>query len=334
MKAVAPGKVILSGEHAVVHGRPALVMAVDRYARAVVTPIEEDVIRVRFDGVFDEDSIPTAALPGLKRRLSENYQQFLIGEMGIRHVLSGPAELIFYAVMHAFDESGFILRGGVSIDLSTDLPVASGMGTSAAMLAATLTGLVKALGIEADRETLYRWTLDAEKLQHGHPSGVDPFIAVHGGCVRFQQGEALAIKGPTKPLQLVMTGRPEATTGECVADVSRRFPMTDPIWSQFEQVAADLEQALRMGDHAGLRAAVSANHRLLCRIGVVPARVQRFIASVEAAGGAAKICGAGSITGDNGGIVLVLGEALDVEASGYPSFAVVLDPLGAHIDAS
>jgi len=333
MKAAAPGKIILSGEHAVVHGRPALVMAVDRHARAMVEAIDEDVIRVRFPRVFDEDTMPTAALPGLKKRLSENYQQFLVGEMGIRHVLSGPSELIFYAVMHAIDEGKMPLHGGLSIELSTDLPVASGMGTSAAVLAATLKGVSEVMGMKIDRDALYRWTLDAEKLQHGHPSGVDPFISVHGGCVRFQQGEAFALKGLSKPLMVVLTGTPQATTGECVADVSRRFPGIDPIWNQFEQVTSEMEKALRAGDLSGVKSAVKANHRLLCRIGVVPAPVQKFIESIEATGGAAKVCGAGSITGDAGGAVLVIAADAAVAQSTYPSFAVTLDSAGVRLES-
>ena len=53
--------------------------------------------------------------------------------------------------------------------------------------------------------------------------------------------------------------------------------------------------------------AIKTNHQLLQQIGVVPAQVCEFISGIEAHGGAAKICGAGSVVGDHGGLVFVSG---------------------------
>ena len=49
---------------------------------------------------------------------------------------------------------------------------------------------------------------------------------------------------------------------------------------------------------------IRANHRLLTRIGVVPAALIRFAEQIEQLGGAAKVCGAGAVSGDAGGLIV------------------------------
>ena len=76
------------------------------------------------------------------------------------------------------------------------------------------------------------------------------------------------------------------------------------------------------------------NHRLLTRIGVVPGPVQQFINDVEHGGGAAKICGAGAVAGDKGGVVMVVSDAPPVDLCqryGYELNAVRGEPLGVRI---
>jgi len=73
-----------------------------------------------------------------------------------------------------------------------------------------------------------------------------------------------------------------------------------------------MEDALRKEDSALLWTSIRENHRLLSDIGVVPHRVQHLIAEIENVGGAAKICGAGSVSGDHAGVVWVYGNSLDM----------------------
>ena len=42
----APGSLMISGEHAVLHGRHALVGAVDQRVRVMLTPRADDTIRI------------------------------------------------------------------------------------------------------------------------------------------------------------------------------------------------------------------------------------------------------------------------------------------------
>jgi mevalonate kinase len=83
-----------------------------------------------------------------------------------------------------------------------------------------------------------------------------------------------------------------------------------------------------------MQSLIRENHRLLCRIGVVPQKVQQFVSEVEAAGGAAKVCGAGSVRGDSGGAVLVLADFMPAalaEKYGYNVSPLRGDPLGTRI---
>lgn len=318
MKAHAPGKLILSGEHAVVHGRPALVMAVNRYIYADIRPIPEETIRITFPGFIENDVMAIAELPDLKKRLMKNYNRFLMGDIGIQQVLERPAELLYYAIVHLLDETQQRLENGLHLSLSANLPIGCGMGSSAAISAAVLGGVAEHMRLTLNRDMVFRLTLDVEKLQHGHPSGADPYITVHGGFARFQKGKAHSLSAPKKPMHLALTGVPKSGTGACVARVAQAHPVDDPIWMQFERVTNEFERALRHEAWEDVRDAVRTNHRLLARIGVVPSPVRTFIEEMEAAGGAAKICGAGAIEGGAAGVVLVVeGKNTDAVRSQY-----------------
>ena len=333
MKAVAPGKLILSGEHAVVYGKPAIAMAIDRSAVFELTPQAGDEVSFDLPGIELGESHTVNALRDFKRRIERKYHEFLNGEIGIGYVLAAPADLFRFAFIHSLDGLHRKLDSGLVMKLRSSIPMGCGMGSSAATVLSEIRALGHYLRVDFKPDWYYEYSLEAEKLQHGNPSGVDSYISLHGGCARFQNGEALSMALPRMKMFMVQTGIPESTTGECVMNVERNFK-NSAIWSEFEDVTNAFEEAIQTNNRHKLHWLVRENNRLLTAIGVVPDTVQRFIADIEQWGGSAKVCGAGSVVGEKGGIVLVFADQnpeVLCAKYGYTVSPVRGDPLGTRI---
>ena len=122
----------------------------------------------------------------------------------------------------------------------------------------------------------------------------------------YEQGPRLlrSIDVPTiLGSHMIHTGRPSVSTKDCVHSVMEKHPTTSGIWSELGAVSAAVMAAYNEEDYKNLKTYLPINHQLLCRLGVVPEKVQRFIAIWQNFGGLAKTSGAGSISGNNAGAV-------------------------------
>jgi len=306
-KVRVPGKVILSGEHAVVYGTKALACAIQNYAYAHV----QDTIKAGFRLTIADFSVDQHYTPKQLQQLAlatqARHQAFIQSRLALVQVVANPTEF-FAAALGASEVLDLIKPNhGLHIDLTTDLVVGGGMGSSAALVAAMLGAVFKHLGDPLSKPRLIAKTNQSEHWQHGKSSGLDPFVCINGGLQEYQLGHGQAGNmGGISHSYLVSTGRPQSSTGECVAAVKKRA-LDAGVWQQFSQVEADMLHALEQGSALELNNTVMHNQRLLEAIGVVPAAVSEFIQQVERSGGAAKICGAGSIAGEQGGLVWVVG---------------------------
>lgn len=309
-----PGKLILSGEHAVVYGNPALAMAINCYTETTISGqvhhaeqknILFNLLNLRY---HQEHSLP--ALRRIKQGIQEKYQQFLQGKYGIREVLKEPFELMQFAVTHLIDNRKLSLPHGIEVSTTSNIPVGAGMGSSAAAVVSSMFALAQFSKLEMDLEHCYQLAWEAENMQHGHSSGLDVYLVLHGGCIRFQKNGARESRPvPLRQFILVNTGTPAASTGECVAAVAPLLKDDQGLLAEFAQATNHIDQALQQNHTANLIDHIRHNHQLLVKIGVVPQKIQNFIAEIEKAGGAAKICGAGSVRGETAGAVLVVSDA-------------------------
>jgi mevalonate kinase len=211
--------------------------------------------------------------------------------------------------------------------------VGCGLGSSAASVLSELRAVGHYLRVDFRPDWHMKYSMLAENMQHGRASGLDSYVSFHGGCIRFQDGSGEAIPMPSAPIFVVQTGTPETTTGECVMHV-RDTIGESAIWYDFGAVANEVASVAGKRDLSSMKAAIRENHRLLCKIGVVPEKVQSFIRAIEQDGGAAKICGAGAVRGDQAGIVMVIADKPPLARCaeyGYTVSAVRGDPLGLRV---
>lgn len=330
-KAHAPGKLILSGEHSVLYGAPALAIAVARYTEVWFTPMGPgNSLKTVFANLSEGADYPLKLLSKLKTSLDNRFEQFSRGEISVQDVLTKPDDLAVYTLASLLQDTpthtsavpglGAVgpLPAPGELGSRSDLPIGAGMGSSAAIVAATTVlfeGLLNRPKTPQERLDRVRF---CERLKHGKAGPIDAATVVLGGLVRVLNApdgvDQITLPDSHdlitgKGWYWVLHGRPSCGTGECVSAVATSHGDDTALWQDFAACTQSFEsRLLANGDP---RAEITENQRLLERIGIVPDATKAFVKEVEAMGGAAKICGAGAVRGDNGGMILVRTEDED-----------------------
>ncbi len=307
MKVFAPGKLILSGEHAVVYGSPALAMAVDRYVTATITPERQAQVSFDMSDIAHRSQLSFTGLHNLKERIKRKYHRFIAGDYSIREVLQKPFELAQFAISTFAESLNLPRSSGMNIHLQSSIPIGCGMGSSAATILSVMYAVSVYWKTPLSPEALYNLALEAENMQHGHSSGLDLRVAIQGGCLYVNGTEMLTRPLPLLPMYLVNTGAPVTTTGQCVEKVAPHF-QSALLKEQFRAVTQAMDKAIGQQNWQAMREAIVANQALLVQIGVVPEKVQQFMTQASEFNATAKVCGAGAIAGDQAGIVMVVTE--------------------------
>ncbi len=310
VQARAPGKIILSGEHAVVYGAPALVAAVARYTTVYFHPVKRSrSLRTALKGIAMGRQFPLSALNTLSEKLDARFEAFSAGKLPVNNILQRPDDLMLYTLAQiagrlpfpGANQQGLPTPG--HLHTQSELPLGAGMGSSAAIIAATMVLYEYLLDKPQTPSQRFERIRFCERLQHGKGSAIDAAAVTYGGIQWLAQRQPSAVSAQLSDWYWILSGIPESSTGECVAHVREHHANDTALWDAFSDCTRELHKTLEAQQSPEM--VIKENQKLIERIGVAPQKTQHLINAIETSGGAAKISGAGSVRGDNGGIVVV-----------------------------
>jgi len=214
-----PGKLIILGEYAVLEGGYCLVTATNRYANAIFKNSE--------DGYFTIQA-PAIKVPMLKFFIDESGRVKFIGKP-IKEVIEKTS---FFSAIFEFAARKLLDRGikipplEIFLDtfdfFYTQNLIKLGLGSSAALTVALVSGLLSANVIDAKQitpEYLMQIALDSHNNAQGvSGSGADIVTSIYGGTLKYQiKDKAINFKQIKFPENLyytcVWTGVPSSTKG-------------------------------------------------------------------------------------------------------------------------
>jgi len=295
--ASAPAKIILLGEHFVVYGEPAIVMAIDKRAYARVEKRNDNRIHVRSMDLNLEVFFENGSFRVEQGDPKEAKMKFEPVKQAIEKVMEKHGQHV-----------------GLDIEINSTVPVGAGLGSSAAVIAATTAATGAILGVKLSKEDILRITYTAEKIVHGTPSGVDPAISTMGGTMLFQTDtgfKPLEVK-TNIPLIIGDTGVERSTRVqvEKVRDLVDKYPrVTEHLMKAAREIVLRAIEALKENDLETLGTMMNINHALLYGIGVSDESLEWLANAARKAGAlGAKLTGAGG-----GGCMIALAREEKLE---------------------
>ena len=268
----APGKIILFGEHAVVYGRPALAVPVTQ-VRATV-----DVWPAEHRGVWIE--APDIRLKAALREIPSD------------HALAESLQLFFTNL-------NIDPIPNINIRISSTIPVASGLGSGAAVSVALIRALSEYVGQTLSDGDVNKLAYEMEKIYHGTPSGIDNTVITYAKPVYFVRGKPIERLKPRKPFMVVIgdTGV-VAPTKQSVADLRKLWEENRRLWeavfTQVEQIVNKARNAIEYGKIRELGKLMDWNHELLKQMTVSSPDLEMLIEAARDEGAlGAKLSGGG-----------------------------------------
>jgi mevalonate kinase len=287
--ASAPGTLMLTGEHAVLYGYPALVCAVDQRITVTLNPRDDDKVIIHSPTLGTYQATLTELSP------------------------NDPFKFVLTAIMYAChpapqtvsprtccgarseypdpDQAPQQVRGdsrkmrgklrGFDLTISSDFSHQVGLGSSAAVTVATLAALSNYLHLNLSLHDLYQQAYQVIQSVQQIGSGADVAASVYGGVVYYQREPFLCQKLlHTFPIALIYSGSKKPTP-EVVALVKQLHAQQPEIYQNlFKEIGACTQaavQAINAENWPALGEIFNRHQKLQAALGVTNPTIESII---------------------------------------------------------
>lgn len=279
----ACGKFILTGEHAVVHGEPAIAL-----------PLTSRRIRLRVQ----------AQILGPAEKIGVSFPALGLDTSVDQLPKAHPIHL---AVEKTLKQLEVVQKPSCRLEYTNQLPIGAGLGSSAAMAVVTIRALSAFLGHPLGKETVNHLAYECEEHVHIHPSGIDNTVITYEAPILFQKEHGVGFMNPAKDFHFILadTGV-QKSTRETVAALNQflenRPDFVRPRIAEIGRLSLAAREALETGNESALAEIIDRNQSLLRELEISSPELDNLIAlALEAGASAAKLTGGG-----RGGHILAL----------------------------
>src|SRR5665213_4566494 len=172
----APGKIHFLGEHIVVYGFPALLTAVDKRCTVKLTPTKTSDITITSTNLQRTIRVSIEEIVAKQKQAQEKWEAYKKdNDIAILKAITADVDFALIAIVETLQYWGKKVLNGFTLEISSEIPMGAGLGSSAATAVSIVAAMTAMLGenIQEQKTAINDIAFLVEQKKHGLPSGGD-----------------------------------------------------------------------------------------------------------------------------------------------------------------